>query len=204
MKKAPEKTIYLRDYTVPPFLIDKVDLQFVLEEKETYVTATLQITRNKASKTEEKDLHLNGDSLELVSVALNGHALNETQYQYSPSNLTIFDVPEKFSLNVKTKIKPEENTALSGLYKSSGNFCTQCEPHGFRRIMYYLDRPDVMAKFSTEIIADKKRYPILLSNGNMVESKDLSDGKHYVKWEDPFKKPCYLFALVAGSSRRPK
>jgi aminopeptidase N len=198
MKNAAAKTIYLRDYAKPEFLIDKVDLQFLLDEAYTLVTAQLQIAKNPNSASEPKDLVLSGDSLELVSIMLNEKTLTKDEFTVDATKLTVFNVPKQFSLQITTRIHPAENTALSGLYKSSGNFCTQCEPHGFSRIMYYIDRPDVMARFTTEIIADKKKYPILLSNGNLVESKDVQDGKHYVKWEDPFKKPCYLFALVAG------
>src|SRR5439155_4617301 len=122
----------------------------------------------------------------------------QNQYEIKDGRLTIFLVPAQFVLEIHTLIKPQENTALSGLYKSSGNFCTQCEAQGFRRITYFLDRPDVMSRYITKIIAEEKRYPFLLSNGNLVASGKLNDGRHWVEWEDPFKKPCYLFALVAG------
>src|SRR5262249_36524512 len=112
--------------------------------------------------------------------------------------LTLFHVPNRFTVKTVTRIYPQKNTALMGLYQSLGNLCTQCEPHGFRRITYYLDRPDVMARFTTTIIADETRFPHLLSNGNETAHKHLNNGKHAVTWEDPFKKPCYLFACVAG------
>jgi aminopeptidase N len=192
------QTIHLHDYAVPDFLIERIDLEFDLQEEFTTVVSQLQVVSNTASKSGAKDLVLMGEALELTAVTLDGVALASAQYKTDEHNLTIFNVPKKFALMITTRIKPQENTALSGLYKSSGNFCTQCEAQGFRRITYYLDRPDVMTKFTTTIRAEKKQYPILLSNGNLVEVGELPQGKHWVRWEDPFKKPSYLFALVAG------
>ncbi|MEO8402036.1 MAG: aminopeptidase N [Gammaproteobacteria bacterium] len=198
MTNSIPQHIYLHDYHVPPYLIDTVDLEFHLNEEITLVKSTLAVRLNEAATITNKNLELVGDELELVSVTLNGKKLTAHEFTATAQSLIIFSVPEKFNLEIQTHIKPQENTALSGLYKSSGNYCTQCEAHGFRRITYFLDRPDIMARYTTKIIADEKLYPMLLSNGNMIASGKLSDCKHWVKWEDPFRKPSYLFALVAG------
>jgi len=198
MQNTTAKPIYLKDYTVSDYLIDTVALEFDLGEEFALVTAKLTFHTNPANLQPNPNLILNGEKLELISVMLDGKYLTATRFHKTDASLTILDVPKTFTLEIQTRIKPQENTALSGLYKSSGNFCTQCEAEGFRRITYFLDRPDVMALFTTTIIADKKRYPVLLSNGNRVASKQLPHGKHSATWQDPFKKPCYLFALVAG------
>jgi aminopeptidase N len=198
MKDANPQVINLRDYTVPAYLIDKVDLEFNLGEEYTLVKSHLKMLKNPESKV-KTPLVLMGDSLQLESIKLDGKILSQDQYQLQNEELTIPNVPDTFDLDIETRIKPQENTALSGLYKSSGNFCTQCEAQGFRRITYFLDRPDVMSRYTTTIIADAKRYPILLSNGNPVASGKLDNGQHWIRWEDPFKKPSYLFALVAGN-----
>ncbi len=190
---------YLRDYTVPDFLIDTVNLEFELGEDVTKVHSLLAMQANPASHNPARDLVLQGVDLNLKSVAINHKILDALAYRVTENSLTIYSVPEKFTLEIVTWIKPQENTALNGLYKSSGNFCTQCEAEGFRHITYFLDRPDVMAKYTTKIIADEARYPILLSNGNLIASGKLEQGKHWASWEDPFKKPSYLFALVAGT-----
>jgi len=190
--------IYLQDYQVPSYLIDTVKLEFHLEENFTTVKSMLKLHRNPAAVSPNPHLELMGEELDLQAVILNGEPLSSAQYAMSKDLLTIFSVPERLTLEIQTRIKPQENTSLSGLYKSSGNFCTQCEAQGFRRITYFLDRPDVMARYTTKIIADQKRYPILLSNGNLIASGQLDNGKHWVTWEDPFNKPSYLFALVAG------
>ena len=131
-------------------------------------------------------------------MSLDGNLLEGSAYEDRDDKLTLHEVPDQFNLGIVTWIEPQNNTRLEGLYKSSGMFCTQCEAEGFRCITYFPDRPDVMARFRTRVEADKTRYPILLSNGNDVEKGDLADGRHFVTWEDPFPKPCYLFALVAG------
>ena len=187
------KTIFLKDYEKPPFTITEVHLTFDLFEDYTLVTATSQITDGK-----QKDIFLAGNGLELVSLELNNKPVSQSQYNLDPHLLVVRDVPTNFQLTIQTKIKPQDNKALEGLYKSSGKFCTQCEPEGFRRITYFLDRPDVMATYTTKIIADKESYPILLANGNKVEEGDLASGRHFAVWKDPFPKPSYLFALVAG------
>ncbi len=193
--------IFLKDYAPPTYLVEQVDLTFELDETATTVRSRLEIRRNHSGAA--LPLELNGDEVELVSVRLNGRLLTKDEYRleavYQKENkLVIPDVPEFFTLEVETRINPQTNTALSGLFMSGGMFCTQCEPLGFRRMTYFVDRPDNMARYRTTIIADKSKYPVLLSNGNPVESRDLPGGKHIATWEDPFKKPSYLFALVAG------
>ena len=196
-KQDAPKVIRLADYAPPDFLVDAVDLEFDLAEHATQVRARLALRRNPAA-SRDRALALDGQHLELVSLALDGRALGPGDYARTDERLTIAGVPEAFALETVTRIDPAANTALEGLYLSSGNFCTQCEAEGFRRITYYPDRPDVMARFTTTIRADKDRYPVLLSNGNRVAAGDLPDGRHYARWHDPFPKPSYLFALVAG------
>lgn len=198
MKNIGQEAIYLRDYCVPDYLIETVDLIFELEEESTLVKSKLHVVGNPVAHRANKHLVLHGDTLQLVSIALNNQLLASHQYELKDDELVVFSVPDQFDLEIHTRIKPQENTALSGLYKSCGNFCTQCEAHGFRRITYFLDRPDIMARFTTTIIADEIKYPVLLSNGNLIYSEKCADGKHKVKWQDPFKKPSYLFALVGG------
>ena len=190
------KTIYLKEYTKPDFLIDHVELTFELDEEQTRVHSALQLTRNTTDKNTA--LVLMGECLDLGDIKLDGTTLDKNVYEVTNTNLTIPDVPDSFSLEIETFLKPQENFSLEGLYKSSGNYCTQCEAEGFRKITYFLDRPDVMALFTTTIIADKEKYPVLLSNGNPDDAGEFDDGRHWARWRDPFKKPCYLFALVAG------
>ncbi len=192
---VPE-TIHLRDYKTPAYLVEKVELTFLLEPSATRVQSRVQFSRNP-DRTAAEPLVLAGNSMQLLDIKLNGSALSENAYLVEAETLTITEVPEEFTLEVETQIDPAGNTSLEGLYQSSGNFCTQCEAHGFRKITYYPDRPDVMAQFKVRIEADKQ-YPVLLSNGNLVGQGELSNGRHYAEWEDPFPKPSYLFALVAG------
>ncbi|MBP2301044.1 aminopeptidase N [Azospirillum picis] len=200
MDKGTPKAIRLQDYRPPAHLIDTVDLFVDLGEDVTTVRAVLAIRRNPArADAAAEPLSLDGQRLELASVALDGRTLGPDDYTLTPDHLILLEVPESFTLETVVRIKPQENTALEGLYKSSGNFCTQCEAEGFRKITYFMDRPDVMARYSTTITADKARYPVLLSNGNLAASGDLEGGRHWARWEDPFPKPCYLFALVAGN-----
>ena len=189
------KIVYLKDYTPPAFSVDALELTFKLFEDGAAVIARQTLTRTNAHTTE---LVLNGEDLELRSLKLDGKLLAQTDYVVSEEELTVFNVPDHFVLECETWIKPQENKRLEGLYKSSTMFCTQCEAEGFRRITYYLDRPDVMSLFTTRIEADKRLYPDLLSNGNLVEHGELEQGRHFATWADPFPKPCYLFALVAG------
>lgn len=195
-KQVQAEAIYLADYRAPDFLIDSVDLRFELDEQTTRVTTEMQLRRNQDASCEPLVLH--GQDLELISVSLNGKVLPENEYVQDTESLTIAQLPDNFSLQVVTDIHPAANTSLGGLYTSGGNFCTQCEAEDFRKITYFLDRPDVMARYSTHIIADRARYPVLLSNGNLIGEGELDKGRHWAKWEDPFPKPSYLFALVAG------
>lgn len=192
------QTKYLSDYKPTDFVIESVKLHFDLFEAFTRVHSEMQFTRNAQVQSHVQNLHLDGEDLELESVQMNGHELAPGQYELIGGDLVILSVPDSFVLKTVVRIKPQENTELMGLYKSSGNFCTQCESEGFRRITYFYDRPDVMSVFTTSISADKDKYPMLLSNGNLVAKKELADGRHYVEWHDPSLKPCYLFALVAG------
>ncbi len=201
MAKQSPRTTYLKDYTAPPYLIDSIDLSFELEETATSVRSRLHLRRNPDEKATERPLILDGRSLELRAISLDGQPLAKGRYSVDDEHLIVAEVPERFSLEIETVVNPQANTSLEGLYTSSGNFCTQCEAEGFRKITFYIDRPDVMARFSTTIKADRDRYPVLLSNGNLVQSGVGDDGKHWVRWEDPFPKPSYLFALVAGDLR---
>lgn len=193
------KVTFLKDYRAPEFLIDTVHLSIDLYDDYVNVRSILTMQANPAVSKKNNPLVLNGEGLKLQAVLLNGRLLEEEDYSVDAQHLTIFSVPEYFTIETQVVIEPRSNTKLSGLYFSRGNFCTQCEAQGFRRITYYLDRPDVMARFTTVITADKDRYPILLSNGNLIDTKVLADNRHSVRWKDPSKKPCYLFALVAGS-----
>ncbi len=195
---SAHQPIRLADYQPPRFLIDTVDLVFDLGEEKTTVKARLALRRNPASSDRGAPLKLDGKELELVSLALDGQSLGPNRYQRDGEALTIPGLPDEFTLDIETRIEPQNNTVLSGLYKSGGNFCTQCEPEGFRRITYFIDRPDMMARYTTTILADKTRYPVLLSNGNPVDRGESTGGRHWAKWVDPFPKPSYLFALVAG------
>ncbi|WP_414433449.1 aminopeptidase N [Alcanivorax sp. IL1] len=196
--QADVKTTRLADYTPPDFLVDHVELDVDLRDGQTRVTSTMQFRLNPENTREGgSDLILDGECLALESLAINGEPVAENRYRYEKDKLTIESVPETFSLTSVVRIEPEKNTALDGLYRSNGMYCTQCEAEGFRRITFFPDRPDVLARFTTTVRADKKRYPLLLSNGNPVEQGEEGD-RHWVTWEDPFPKPCYLFALVAG------
>jgi len=195
MKDSQPKTIYLKDYQPPLYFIDKTDLSFQLSEEDTIVSARLTMRRN--AELPEGGLVLDGVDLELLALKIDGRELAADEYSVGEESLTVFTLPEQFVLESEARIKPQQNTSLEGLYKSDGMFCTQCEAEGFRKITYYLDRPDVMSEFTVRIEADKNSYPVLLSNGNAVERTEDGD-RHSVTWHDPFKKPAYLFALVAG------
>ena len=186
------KTVrYLKDYQTPAYRILETDLHFDIAEPQTVVKSRLTVEPQRIGEP----LVLDG-SAKLLSVKINGAAAD---YVLEGETLMIAGVPsERFTVEVETEILPTENKSLMGLYASGGNLFTQCEPEGFRKITFYIDRPDVMSKFTTTIVADKKRYPVLLSNGNKIDGGEFSDGRHWVKWEDPFAKPSYLFALVAG------
>ncbi|MBP5124328.1 aminopeptidase N [Pseudomonas protegens] len=192
------KMIYLKDYQAPEYLIDETHLTFELFEDHSLVHAQLVMRRNPARGAGLPPLVLDGQQLELLSVSLSDQALSASDYQLDDSHLTLHPTSASFTLDTSVRIHPESNTALEGLYKSSGMFCTQCEAEGFRKITYYLDRPDVMSKFTTTVVAEQHSYPVLLSNGNPIASGPGEDGRHWATWEDPFMKPAYLFALVAG------
>ena len=186
------------DYTPPAYRVSEVALDFDLGEDGTTVVATLSIERDGAVAEQGAPLVLDGEELETLEVSLDGRVLTEAQYTVSSEHLVIPDVPERFRLTTRVRIHPERNSQLMGLYKSSGNFCTQCEAEGFRRITWFVDRPDVMARYRVTLTADKARYPVLLSNGNRLAVEDIGGGRHRARWDDPYPKPSYLFALVAG------
>jgi aminopeptidase N len=196
MRTDTPQTIYRKDYTAPTYLVETVELGFDLDPARTIVANRLTMRRNPDSG--RRDIELVGEEIELVAIRLNGKTLGKKDYAIDGSVLRIPNAPETVTLDIESICVPESNTTLSGLYVSNGNFYTQCEAEGFRRITYFPDRPDVMAKYTVMLRADKDKYPVLLSNGNLVEEGELPDGRHYAKWEDPFKKPSYLFALVAA------
>jgi aminopeptidase N len=193
------QVVHRRDYRPPDYRIESVDLDFDLREDETLVRAQLAIQREPIALGDTPPLVLAGQDLETLSVAIDGRVLRDREIAIDGESLQIATPPERFTLETQVRIHPERNTALSGLYRSSGNFCTQCEAHGFRRITWFLDRPDVMARYAVRIEADRARYPVLLSNGNREAQETLADGRHAVRWRDPSPKPSYLFALVAGN-----
>ena len=195
MRTDTPKVIKLSDYKAPDYLVETIDLVVHLDNTKTLVQSKMRIKRNT---TEAAPLVLNGEELTLIEVKINGEKISNYNYSTDTQLLTIPGVPAQFTLEIENEINPEANKTLDGLYKSGAIFCTQNEPEGFRRITFYVDRPDNMAKFTTKIIADKNLFPVLLSNGNPVAKGDLENGKHFVVWEDPFKKPSYLYALVAG------
>ncbi|HCG8758768.1 TPA: aminopeptidase N [Vibrio parahaemolyticus] len=191
MSQAPQAK-YRKDYQAPSHTITDIDLTFDLYDNDTIVTALSKVVQKGESTT----LELDGEGLELRSVKVDGE--DWAHHEVKEVSLVLSDLPAEFELEIITKIDPEANTALEGLYKSGGAFCTQCEAEGFRRITYYLDRPDVLAKYTTKVIADKATYPYLLSNGNRIAQGEAENGRHWVQWQDPHPKPAYLFALVAG------
>ena len=202
MREHTPKAILLKDYTPPEFLIDTVELIFELDEDDTKVTSKLKLRRSPESPNEQRGLELSGEQLVLDAVRLDDRLLHRGEFLTTDESLLLPQVPDRpFSLEVVTRIRPRENTALEGLFASKGMLCTQCEAHGFRKMTYFLDRPDVMARYTTTLISDRGRYPVLLSNGNRIADGELPNGRHWVKWDDPFKKPSYLFALVAGQLR---
>ncbi|MDF3841836.1 aminopeptidase N [Pseudomonas citronellolis] len=198
MRTDQPKVIYLKDYQAPEYLIDETNLTFELYEDHTLVHAQLVMRRNPERGEGLPPLVLDGQQLELQWVALDDRVLEEGGYQLDENHLTLQPTAKQFTVDSTVRIHPEKNTALEGLYKSGKMFCTQCEAEGFRKITYYLDRPDVMSSFTTTVSAEQHKYPVLLSNGNPVASGSEEDGRHWATWQDPFRKPAYLFALVAG------
>lgn len=191
MRTDTPKTIFLKDYTPPAYWVTHVDLDFQIHEGRTVVSAKTRFKKNTGGA-----LFLHGEDLKLISLKLNG---DDVKADINEAGLTInIPLPDEFTIECLNEICPEENTRLEGLYCSGGNYCTQCEAEGFRRITYYQDRPDVMATFTVRVEAAKDKCPVLLSNGNLIESGDVKDGRHYTLWNDPTPKSCYLFALVAG------
>ncbi|MEK7437234.1 MAG: aminopeptidase N [Pseudomonadota bacterium] len=198
MREPAPKTIYLKDYTPPAFLISSIDLDVDIREDHAQVRALLEISRNPQCADAGAPLLLDGDEIELLSVALDDRALAPEEYALAPESLAIVNVPERFRLETVSRIRPQKNTRLEGLYASSNGFFTQCEAEGFRRITWFIDRPDVMARYTTTIHAGRERYPVLLSNGNLAAAGAEAGARHWAKWDDPFPKPCYLFAMVAA------
>jgi len=198
MREPAPKTIYLQDYSPPAFLISTIALDVDLREDHALVRASLTLARNPKAADAHAPLVLNGEEIELVSVALDGRALAPAEYTLGAESLGIARLPERFTLETVSRIHPRKNTRLEGLYASANGFFTQCEAEGFRRITWFIDRPDVMAIYTTTIHAERERYPVLLSNGNLVAGGNEPGGRHYAKWSDPFPKPSYLFAMVAA------
>ncbi len=198
MTNDTPKTIHLSDYQPPAFLVEKVALEFDLEPEDTRVLARLSLRRNPEHGHAGAPLRLEGEGMGLVSLALDGRQMEATEYAVDTAGLSLAKVPDAFDLEVVTRIAPAANTKLEGLYQSSGIFCTQCEAEGFRRITYFPDRPDVMTTYRVTVRAERAACPVLLSNGNLAAAGDLPDGRHFAVWDDPFPKPSYLFALVAG------
>lgn len=193
------QTIYLKDYQSPAFLIPEIDLHFLLDEDITVVTAKMQVQKTRSSGTAARSLKLDGETIKLRSLKIDGQSLSPSDYEVTADSLTLLAPPDRrFELEIQTELKPQDNTSFVGLYKTKKIFCTQMEAQGFRRVTYFLDRPDILSKYTTTIEADKNKYPMLLSNGDRTQSTDLPNGRHRVTWQDPFPKPCYLFALVAG------
>ncbi|MBK1645982.1 aminopeptidase N [Thiocapsa imhoffii] len=190
--------VRLADYRPPEFLIERVDLTFELDEQVTTVHALLEFSRNPAATRGDGSLTLDGEQLELIELKLAGQTLTPAEYQLEAEALRIHRVPDRFQLETQVRIHPNRNTALEGLYQSGPMLCTQCEAEGFRKITFFLDRPDVLSRFRTTLIADQDRFPVLLANGNLVSETRLPAGRHQVIWDDPFPKPCYLFALIGG------
>jgi aminopeptidase N len=197
MRTDTPPTIFRNQYVAPGYLVEQVEMGFDLDPAETRVATRSKLVKNPDSP--ERDIVLYGHDLRLVLIRVNGQELTPEDYSLENGILRISGVPDEVILEIETALQPETNTSLMGLYVSNGNFFTQCEAEGFRKITYFPDRPDVMAKYTVMLRADKERYPVLLSNGNLIEQGDLGDGRHYALWEDPFKKPSYLFALVAGN-----
>jgi aminopeptidase N len=199
MKPESPRPVLLADYTPPAYLISKVDLSIALDPARTRVKARSKVSRNPRS-TAPRALRLDGEFLELESLAIDGQELATAAYVLDESGLTILAPPQSpFTLDITTYVNPQANTALQGIYLSRGVYCSQCEAQGFRRITFFIDRPDVLSVYTVRLEADAATAPILLANGNPVERGTLNNGqRHYAVWHDPFPKPCYLFAIVGG------
>ncbi|HEU4497975.1 MAG TPA: aminopeptidase N, partial [Sphingomicrobium sp.] len=190
---APEHVaIYRKDYRPPDWLVPQVRLELELDPERTRVRSTLKVQRNGEH---DRELRLAGDDLALKSVRLDG---TDAPWKMDGETLVIEIAGSEAIVETEVEIAPAANSKLTGIYASGGNLCSQCESEGFRRITFHPDRPDVLSRYSVRMSADKSRFPILLANGNLVASGDAEDGRHWAEWEDPFPKPSYLFALVAG------
>lgn len=198
MKTDQPVTIFRKDYRPFPFSIEDLHLKFELYDDCAVVTSTAKYHKNIDSSEDVSEIFLYGEQLELISIKRDDDFISAEQYKVDEQGISIELEKNDFTLAIKTKIYPDKNSSLEGLYRSSGIFCTQCEAEGFRKITYYPDRPDVLTKFTTRVEADKESCPVMLSNGNLIDRGDLENGRHYAVWQDPFAKPCYLFALVAG------
>jgi aminopeptidase N len=203
MRTEDPQLVRLADYRPPDFLIDRVALDIKLDQKKTRVTSRLSLRRNPIGRA-GAPLLLDGDELLLLGVTLDGQPLDTSRYAVTPEKFTFAEPPEApFELEIEIELDPSANTKLMGLYRSGSAYCTQCEAEGFRRITYFLDRPDILSVYTTRVQADRKEAPVLLSNGNPVEHGDIPNSSmHYAIWYDPFPKPCYLFALVGGDLGR--
>src|SRR5690554_1834308 len=195
---AQPNAIRLKDYRAPDYLIDRTHLHVDIGEEITQVSAELSLRRNPAVADPVTELALNGVDIQLVSLAIDGRPLADHEYRLDSEALVLINPPAAFQLQTVGEIKPQLNKSMEGLYRSRTIYCTQCEAEGFRKITWYLDRPDVMSEFTTTVVADKAHCPLLLSNGNLIEAGELEPGRHFATWHDPHKKPAYLFALVAG------
>jgi len=195
MKTDQSQRKYLKEYRKPDFTITQTDLEFILKDEYTTVRSCLKFKRQTTDT--HAALVLDGVDLKIIDLKIDNEYLDDSDFSYDGETLTIKGVSDEFEFSATVQINPAANTRLEGLYQSNGNYCTQCEAEGFRHITFYIDRPDVMSVFTTTIKAEKSTYPVLLSNGNKLDSGE-NESEHWVKWHDPFVKPCYLFALVAG------
>ena len=198
MLEPTPTTTYLKDYTPPPFLISTVALDVDIRDDHTQVAAKLGVSRNPQASDPAAPLVLNGEDLELISIVVDAAQLGQSEYSLSGNELVVAAVPDVFTLETLVRIKPQDNTKLMGLYASKDGYFTQCEAEGFRRITFFIDRPDVMARYTCTIHAERARFPTLLSNGNLHSQGDEAHGRHWARWQDPFPKPSYLFAMVAA------
>jgi len=191
-------TIRRQDYTPPPYLVDHVDLDVEFLSGEVQIQSTLTVRRAPAAAP-GTPFRLDGQQLETLMLAIDGQPLAAEAHCLDAQSLTLFDPPADFVLSTRVRIRPDENTSLSGLYASQDGYCTQCEAQGFRRITWFPDRPDIMARYTVTLHADRERLPVLLANGNPAGHGDEASGRHWARWQDPFAKPCYLFAMVAAA-----
>ena len=201
MRTQDPKTIHLKDYREPDCWVEHTDLTVRIFDDYTEVSSRLQLAKN--ANTRGRELVLNGVDQEIIELTLDGQPLGEGDYRLEGESLTLNCAADNAVFAARTRIYPQHNTSLEGLYQSGSMFCTQCEAEGFRKITFYPDRPDVMATFTTRIEADRERFPVLLANGNPVEDGELDGGRHFAVWDDPHPKPSYLFAMVAGQLARP-